>query len=41
MLPAERLDIALAYGDRPTARRARLAGHGGWAPRLAGLFPDG
>jgi tRNA threonylcarbamoyladenosine biosynthesis protein TsaE len=41
LLPAERLDIALAYGDRPTARRARLAGHGGWAPRLAGLFPDG
>ncbi|MGE0164897.1 MAG: tRNA (adenosine(37)-N6)-threonylcarbamoyltransferase complex ATPase subunit type 1 TsaE [Dongiaceae bacterium] len=41
LLPVERLDIALAYGDRPTARRARLAGHGGWAPRLAGLFPDG
>jgi tRNA threonylcarbamoyladenosine biosynthesis protein TsaE len=41
LLPAERLDIALAYGDRPTARRARLAGHRGWAPRLASLFPDG
>jgi len=41
LLPAERLDIDLAYGDRPTARRARLTGRGRWAPRLAALLPDG
>lgn len=41
LLPAARLDIALAYGDRPAARRARLAGHGGWGQRLADLFPHG
>ena len=29
-LPAERLDIALAMGDGPQARRVRLTGHQGW-----------
>jgi tRNA threonylcarbamoyladenosine biosynthesis protein TsaE len=41
LLPAQRLDIDLAYGAQPTARRARLAGHGDWAPRLAGMLADG
>jgi tRNA threonylcarbamoyladenosine biosynthesis protein TsaE len=41
LLPAERLDVELAYGAQPTARRARLTGHGSWAPRLADLIPDG
>jgi tRNA threonylcarbamoyladenosine biosynthesis protein TsaE len=41
LLPTERLDIDLAYGAEPTARRARLIGHGSWAPRLADLLPDG
>jgi tRNA threonylcarbamoyladenosine biosynthesis protein TsaE len=41
LLPAERLDVDLAYGARPTARRACLTGHGSWAPRLADLLPDG
>lgn len=47
LLPAERLEVALAFadssdaspgsGERDEARRARLTGHGGWAPRLAEL----
>ncbi len=41
LLPAQRLDIDLAYGDQPTERRARLAGHGDWAPRLAWMLADG
>jgi tRNA threonylcarbamoyladenosine biosynthesis protein TsaE len=41
LLPAERLDIELAYGAEPSARRARLTGRGSWAPRLADLLPDG
>jgi tRNA threonylcarbamoyladenosine biosynthesis protein TsaE len=41
LLPAERLDIDLAYGAEPSARRARLTGHGDWASRLADLLPDG
>ena len=41
LLPAERLDLELTYGAAPTARRARLTGHGSWAPRLADLLPDG
>jgi tRNA threonylcarbamoyladenosine biosynthesis protein TsaE len=40
-LPAQRLDVALAFGDAPNARAARLAGFGSWAARLAELFPDG
>jgi tRNA threonylcarbamoyladenosine biosynthesis protein TsaE len=41
LLPAQRLDIDLTYGAEPTARRARLTGHGSWAPRLADLIADG
>ncbi len=33
-LPAERLDVALAMGAHPRARRVRLTGHGGWRRRL-------
>ena len=38
-LPAERLDVALAYGVAASARRARLTGRGAWKSRLenAGL----
>jgi tRNA threonylcarbamoyladenosine biosynthesis protein TsaE len=41
LLPATRLEVDLAYGDQPTARRVRLAGHGSWGPRLAEMLPDG
>jgi tRNA threonylcarbamoyladenosine biosynthesis protein TsaE len=34
LLPADRLDVKLAPGDGPDARRARLEGHGTWAQRL-------
>jgi len=37
LLPAERLDIMLAAGTDPGARRAVLKGSGGWASRLQGL----
>ncbi len=37
LLPAERLDVSLEPGARPTARRVRLTGRGGWARRLAEL----
>lgn len=33
-LPRERLTVALAAGDRPTARRARLTGSDTWTERL-------
>jgi tRNA threonylcarbamoyladenosine biosynthesis protein TsaE len=39
LLPAERLEVDLAYGAQPTARKARLAGHGSWGPRLAEILP--
>jgi tRNA threonylcarbamoyladenosine biosynthesis protein TsaE len=40
LLPAERLDVELQAGAQPTARRARLRGHGSWAKRLEGLRSD-
>jgi tRNA threonylcarbamoyladenosine biosynthesis protein TsaE len=36
-LPADRLEIALGFGGRPSERTARLTGHGKWRARLAGL----
>ena len=38
-LPAERLDVAFAYGAAVTSRKVRLTGHGTWKSRLenAGL----
>jgi tRNA threonylcarbamoyladenosine biosynthesis protein TsaE len=41
LLPRARLDVRLAYGAGPSERAAELTGHGGWAPRLAALWPDG
>jgi tRNA threonylcarbamoyladenosine biosynthesis protein TsaE len=35
LLPAERLDVELAFGPAPEARSARLTGRGSWAVRLA------
>lgn len=40
LLPADRLEVHLSYGEPATARRAHLAGFGTWAPRLAGLGSD-
>lgn len=42
-LPEDRLDIALAFApeDGADSRRVTLAGQGGWAARLAELWPDG
>jgi tRNA threonylcarbamoyladenosine biosynthesis protein TsaE len=41
LLPADRLDVTLAFADPPggsgEGRRARLEAHGSWAGRLAGL----
>lgn len=37
LTPATRLDVTLSAGPTDRARRVRLAGHGGWAPRLAGV----
>lgn len=37
LLPAERLDVALAPGPTPDSRRATLTGHGAWAKRLVGV----
>lgn len=34
-LPADRLEIALAYGDRAQERRAVLTGFGNWGERVA------
>lgn len=35
LLPPRRLEVALAFGDRPEARRAVLSGGSGWRRRLA------
>ncbi len=35
LLPGDRLDVELSFSDREDRRRARLVGHGNWAPRLA------
>ena len=37
LLPPRRLDIALDFAAAPGARRATLAGGGGWPARLAGI----
>jgi tRNA threonylcarbamoyladenosine biosynthesis protein TsaE len=37
LLPRDRLDVVLAFGDGETVREARLVGHGHWAARLSGL----
>lgn len=37
LLPAERLDVALAQGPEPEARIARITGRGGWAKRIDAL----
>ncbi|NNG04159.1 MAG: tRNA (adenosine(37)-N6)-threonylcarbamoyltransferase complex ATPase subunit type 1 TsaE [Inquilinus sp.] len=37
LLPPDRLEIALGFGDAVDARIARLAGHGIWAARLPAL----
>ena len=37
LLPARRLEVALDFGPKPAARRARLRGSGDWAVRLAGI----
>jgi tRNA threonylcarbamoyladenosine biosynthesis protein TsaE len=34
ILPADRLDVKLSSGNTPSAREARLEGHGSWAARL-------
>jgi tRNA threonylcarbamoyladenosine biosynthesis protein TsaE len=39
LLPRDRLDLELSMGAKPTARRARLVGHGSWAQRLEGILP--
>lgn len=40
LLPAERLDVELQPGSKPTSRRARLRGRGAWVTRLEGLQFD-
>ncbi len=37
LLPADRLDVHLTYGETANARRAVLVGAGSWAARLDGL----
>lgn len=37
LVPADRLEIALTYGDRPDERHATLTGHGRWAALVARL----
>ena len=39
LLPADRLEIVLGFGDTADARTAALIGHGGWAARLPALAP--
>jgi tRNA threonylcarbamoyladenosine biosynthesis protein TsaE len=41
LLPAERLEIRLAFADDPDARRVTLFGTGAWPGRLHGLGPHG
>ena len=40
LLPARRLEIALAPGKSPTARRAVIDPGAGWETRLAGLSAE-
>ncbi len=37
LLPVDRLDITLAYGEAPGTRTANIAGTGPWAGRATGL----
>lgn len=39
LLPADRLELALASGAGPEARVATIVGHGGWAARAGALAP--
>ena len=41
LLPAERLEVRLAFGARPSARRATLVGTGAWPARLRKLGRHG
>jgi tRNA threonylcarbamoyladenosine biosynthesis protein TsaE len=40
LLPERRLELSLTFGDRPDARRARLAAGGTWRARLAAITTD-
>jgi len=40
LLPERRLEIALAFGDRPDARRAVFAARTPWRARLSGIVAD-
>jgi tRNA threonylcarbamoyladenosine biosynthesis protein TsaE len=40
LLPQNRLEITLEFGDRPTARRAVMAGSAAWRARLAEIATD-
>jgi tRNA threonylcarbamoyl adenosine modification protein YjeE len=40
LLPRRRLEIALAFGDPPQARRAILSGGAEWQARLAAIVAD-
>jgi len=41
LLPADRLEIELAFGDARGTRIAKIAATGGWAGRVAGLTGAG
>lgn len=41
LLPADRLDIVLAFGEAPGTRTASIAGTGKWADRVARLSDSG
>ena len=40
LLPPNRLDVALEFGDQPAARHAVIAGDAGWCPRLSEISVD-
>ncbi len=40
LLPRRRLEVALAFGDRPQARRTVLAGGAEWRARLSEIAAD-
>jgi tRNA threonylcarbamoyladenosine biosynthesis protein TsaE len=40
LLPARRLEITLAFGDRPEGRRASIDPGAGWRPRLMAIIAD-
>lgn len=37
LLPGDRLDLCLTYGDTPDSRSVTLTGHGAWAGRVEGV----